>query len=92
MFAAIRQKLKGFKTLILARVYVAAGGLVALHDIAAPYVAGVDWTPVTSRFPAWTVPVLVVATGVVFEMLRHATTGPVGLKDGAEGPATKAGG
>jgi hypothetical protein len=45
MLASIRQKLKGFKTLILARVYVAAGGIVALHDIAVPYVAGVDWTP-----------------------------------------------
>jgi hypothetical protein len=90
MLAAIKQKLKGFKTLILARVYVTAGGLVALHDIAVPYVAGVDWTPVTSRFPAWTVPVLVAVTCIVFEMLRHATTGPVGHKGDAE-PAPKAG-
>jgi hypothetical protein len=89
MFTSLTQKLKGFKTLILARVYVAAGGLVALHDIAVPYVAGVDWTPVTSRFPAWTVPVLVAVTGITFEVLRHATTGPVGHKGDAE-PAPKA--
>ena len=63
---------------------------MALHDIAAPYVAGVDWTPVTSRFPAWTVPVLVAVTGITFEVLRHATTGPVGHKGDAE-PAPKAG-
>jgi hypothetical protein len=84
MLASIRQKLKGFKTLILARVYVAAGGIVALHDIAVPYVAGVDWTPVTSRFPTWATPVLIAATGITFEVLRHATTGPVGHKGDAE--------
>lgn len=87
MFTSLTQKLKGFKTLILARVYVGAGALVALHDIAVPYVAGVDWTPVTSRFPAWTV--LVAVTGITFEVLRHATTGPVGHKGDAE-PAPKA--
>jgi hypothetical protein len=90
MLATIRQKLKGFKTLILARVYVAAGGLVALHDIAVPYVAGVDWTPVTSQFPSWTVPLLIAATGITFEVLRHATTGPAGNKSDAE-PVPKAG-
>lgn len=84
MIAAVRQRLKGFKTIILARAYVAAGGLVVLHDIAVPYVAGVDWTPVTSHFPAWAVPVLIAATGIVFETLRHATTGPVGHKGDAE--------
>ncbi len=84
MFTQFRMKLKGFKTLILARVYVAAGAIVALHDIAVPYVAGVDWTPVTSRFPAWAVPVLIAVTGITFEVLRHATTGPVGRKGDAE--------
>jgi hypothetical protein len=71
---------QGYRTLILARFYTFIGAVVALHDIAMPYIAGVDWTPVTSRFHTWVVPVFVASTGILFEVLRRFTTTAVGEK------------
>src|ERR1700692_2032720 len=62
------------KTILAARLYGVAGTLVAVHDIALPYVASTDVTPLTSRVPQWAWPLVVIGTGVLFEYLRHITT------------------
>jgi len=72
--------LKGLRTIIAARLVTLCGVLVGLHDFLMPYVAGVDWTPFTARVPAWTVPLILVATGALFEALRRVTRTPVAGK------------
>lgn len=72
------QRIKAFfaysKTILVARLYALAGILVALHDLAAPYVASTDLTPLTARLPSWAWPVIFVSTGVAFEWLRRVTS------------------
>lgn len=62
------------KTILVARLYVAAGALVMLHDIALPFVSSTDVTPLTSQLPPWGVPLIGIGSGVLFEWLRHLTT------------------
>lgn len=74
-------KIKAFfahsKTIFAARMYVLLGGLVALHDLAGPYVATADLTPITARLPAWAWPLISIGTGTLFELLRRITTQPI---------------
>lgn len=62
------------KTIFVARLYAVAGTAVAVHDIALPYIAGTDVTPLTSKLPPWGIPVIVIGTGIGFEYLRRITT------------------
>ena len=41
------------RTILAARLYAVAGALVALHDIALPFITGTDLTPIASRVPSW---------------------------------------
>jgi hypothetical protein len=70
-------KVKGFfshsKTIVVARAYAAVGSLVAIHDVVAPIVSTTDVTPIAQKLPNWVWPLLVIATGIIFEWLRHVT-------------------
>ncbi len=71
-------KVKAFfshsRTVLVARLYGAAGILVAAHDYLLPFITGQDWTPITAKIPAWVLPVAGLVTNAVFEWLRHLTT------------------
>ena len=71
------ERLHGWRTMVTARFVALAGVVVSLHDYAAPIVGGVDWTPITSKVPAWAVPLAFAVLGIVMEWLRKITTGPV---------------
>ncbi len=85
MFAAIRQKLKGWKTVILNAIVGLPASLLFLYE----QFAGVDITPlIPAKYAAAAVAVMAVM-GVV---LRIITTGPLGHKgDAAPAPDAKAG-
>lgn len=83
-------KLKGWKTILVARLYLLAGALVALHDLALPHLDGLDWAPLIAKLPPWLWPLLVLGTGMLFETLRRITTGPVGHKGEAGSGAEEA--
>lgn len=65
------------RTILIARLYTVASFIVVAHDYALPFILGQDWTPVTSHFPAWALPLLGVITNILFEWLRHLTTQPL---------------
>jgi hypothetical protein len=60
-------------------------GVIALHDAVIPWLAGVDWTPISARVLAFIPPDLRVLAlslfgllcGAVVEWFRRITTGPV---------------
>lgn len=83
MFDALRQKAKGWKTMLVSGAYTAAGTAVVMHDTLADAIGqtGVDWKTLIN--PKW-VPWILIATGVTFALLRKATKGPVGHKGDAE--------
>lgn len=85
MFAAIRIKLKGYKTIIANAVV----GLPASALYVYTQFSTVDVTPV---LPAKYVAAFIVANAVLGIVLRLVTTGPVGSKgDEPATPAIKAG-
>lgn len=86
MLAKIHERLKGWRTMIVAGGYTVAGTAVTLHDQIADAVGqtGVDWKQLIN--PKW-VPYLLIATGITFALLRKATKGPMGAKGNAEPPA-----
>lgn len=74
------------RQILISRLYWVGGALVGLHDtIAHSQFMGLDWTPITSRliepvppdFRPLAISAAVAGTGVIFEALRKATTGPV---------------
>ena len=69
-------RVTGWKTKIAARLTTIGGMIVGLYDYALPYVSGQDWTPLTAKIPAWSIPVGLVVLGVIFDWLRHATENP----------------
>jgi hypothetical protein len=69
----LHAKLIGWRTRIAARLTVIAGVLVGIYDQALPLVMGQDWTPLTSRFPGWMLPVGLVGIGLLFGWLRALT-------------------
>jgi hypothetical protein len=79
MFAAIREKLRGWKTMIWnGFLALAAPIAVALQQLGA-----VDWSQYVGPIGAICIGLVVAAIGV---WLRYVTTGPVGAK-GDEAPA-----
>ena len=91
MLAALRQRLKGWKTMMTAALYGAAGVALELHDSIADGLnaSGVDWKQaIDPKYVPW----ILIGTGVLFGLLRVITRGPVGHKGDAEpGPNVKAG-
>jgi len=91
MLSTLREKLKGWKTMIAASFYTLAGVALELHDDISDMFSssGIDWKAmVDPKYAPW----LLIATGVVFGLLRYVTQGPVGAKgDAAPPPQTKAG-
>jgi hypothetical protein len=71
-----REYVRGLKTRLAARFVGLAAVLLAAHDFLAPFVAGVDWTPVTAELPPWTWPLVLLALSVLFSWLRSVTDGP----------------
>ncbi len=85
MFAAIRERLKGWKTVVLNAVTGFPAAALYLYT----EFGTVDFTPL---IPAKYVAVFVVAQSALGVLLRIMTTGPVGSKGtAAPAPATKAG-
>jgi len=83
MFATLREKLKGWKTMIAAALWGAAGFIVEFHDQAIVWIggAGVDWK---TLIPAHWLPYIMIGSAVLFGYLRWITTGPVGSKSEKE--------
>lgn len=72
----VQAKLTGFRTRLMARLLAIAGILVGAHDQLLPFVAGQDWTPLTAKLPAWSLPVGMVALAWLFDWLRKITENP----------------
>lgn len=92
MFAAIREKLKGWKTIIWARALMVfglvAGAVLPILQMIDGSQIGIFIPPKYTPF----IPLIVAAIGMVTEWLRRVTTGPVGAKgDEAPAPDVKAG-
>jgi hypothetical protein len=76
MFAKIREKIKGWKTIIWARSLILVGVLIAvLSALTGDQVAAL----VPDKFKPFA-PLLLVVIGLITEGLRRVTTGPVGAK------------
>jgi len=74
MWTRFKNFMKGWKTIVWARCLMLAGALPAALD----FLQVVDAQQLLR--PEW-VPYYVVAIGAVTEILRRATTGPVGSKE-----------
>jgi hypothetical protein len=85
MFAKLREKLRGYKTLVWnAFLALAAPVAIALQQLGA-----IDWSQYVGPLGAVGVGFLIAGIGV---WLRYITTGPVGSKgDEAPAPDVKAG-
>ena len=92
MFAEIRGKLKGYKTIIWSYILMTIG---AVLGIGLPVLDALNITQVSAIIPQKYVPyapLVLIFVGQVTKMLRQATTGPVGAKgDAAPAPNVKAG-
>src|ERR1700760_463271 len=69
-------KLTGFRTKLSARLLAIAGILVGFHDELLPFVTGQDWTSLTAKLPAWSIPLGLVLIAWLFEKLRRVTENP----------------
>jgi hypothetical protein len=91
MWATLKLRLKGWKTVAAAALYGGAGVVLELHDTVADMLntSGVDWKQaVDPKYVSW----LLIGTGIMFGLLRILTRGPVGHKGDAEpAPNAKAG-
>ena len=78
MFAALREKLKGYKTML---VSVSVGGLGVLN-----VAGGVDLKPVITSFVSdeHQVALILVIAAIIFGSLLLITNAPVGDKHGAD--------
>lgn len=74
--ARMRRLFDGLKTKLAARIVWLSGAIVALHDFIMPYVAGIDWTPITSQIPPQYIPAGLLALGILFDWLRSITNKP----------------
>jgi hypothetical protein len=85
MFAKLREKLKGYKTVIWSYILMVVGGVLG---IGLPLLDALDITQINAIIPQKYVPfapLVLIFIGQVTKMLRQATTGPVGAK-GDEAP------
>lgn len=80
MFAKIREKLKGWKTVVINALVGLPASLLFLYE----QFQGVDVTPL---IPAKYVAAAVAGMAVLGVVLRIVTTGPVGAKGDAPPPA-----
>jgi hypothetical protein len=90
MWETVKLRLKGWKTVLAAALYSAAGVALELHDSVSEALnsSGVDWkSAVDPKYVPW----LLIGTGVVFGLLRIVTRGPLGHKGDAEPAPVKAG-
>ena len=69
----VQAKLTGFRTKLSARLLAIAGIVVGFHDELLPLVTGQDWTSLTSKLPAWSLPLGMVLVAWLFEKLRRVT-------------------
>jgi hypothetical protein len=65
-----------FRTKLAARLLAIAGILVGSYDKLLPLVSGQDWTPLTAKLPAWSLPVGMVLIAWLFNWLREITDNP----------------
>jgi hypothetical protein len=72
----VQAKLTGFRTKMSARLLAIAGILVGFHDEILPLVSGQDWTSLTAKLPAWSLPLGMVLLAWLFEKLRKITDNP----------------
>src|ERR1700760_2697821 len=69
----VQAKLTGFRTKMSARLLAIAGILVGFHDEILPLVSSQDWTSLTAKLPAWSLPLGMVLLAWLFEKLRKIT-------------------
>lgn len=80
MFASLREKLKGWKTIIWARLLIVLGLLAgALVPILQAFTSDTVSALIPPQYQPFA-PLILSVIGVVTEALRHVTTGPVGAK------------
>ena len=72
----VQAKLTGFRTKLAARLVAIAGILVGAYDQLLPFVTGQDWTPLTAKLPAWSLPIGMVTLAWLFDWLRKITENP----------------
>jgi hypothetical protein len=72
----VQAKLTGFRTKLSARLLAIGGILLGFHDELLPLVSGQDWTSLTAKLPAWSLPLGMVLTAWLFEKLRKVTDNP----------------
>jgi hypothetical protein len=73
-FSAFSAKFAGIKQKLTAALVYLAGMVVMMHDWIAPYVTGVDVTPIIgeiqAKMPSWGWPVLLVAITALLDYFR----------------------
>ncbi len=72
----VQAKLVGFRTKLSARLLAIAGIVVGFHDEILPLVSGQDWTSLTAKLPAWSIPLGMVMIAWLFDKLRRVTDNP----------------
>lgn len=72
----LRATITGWRTYIAAWLTTIVGIVVGLYDQALPLVTGQDWSPLTAKLPAWSLPVGLVCVGLLFAWLRRLTENP----------------
>ncbi len=86
MFAAIREKLKGYRTIIFSWILITLG---TVFGVILPVLEALNVTYLNLVIPPEYVPfapLLLIVIGEIVKKLRKATTGPVGSK-GEAAPA-----
>jgi hypothetical protein len=62
-----------FRTLAIAKLFMLLSAVVALVDFLSPIAMGVDWSPLTAKAPAWTLPVVMFVMAAIFAYMRKIT-------------------
>jgi hypothetical protein len=73
LWEKVQAKLVGFRTKLSARLLAIAGIVVGFHDEILPLVSGQDWTSLTAKLPAWSIPLGMVMIAWLFDKLRRVT-------------------
>ena len=82
-FILFSPMLKGWRTQIFGYLTIAAGGLLPLAGELVDYLQTLDWRQYVLASDRKNLAVLAIVGGLGFVavILRHLTTGPVGMKD-----------
>lgn len=72
----LQARVTGWKTKFLARIVAILGILAGLYNDLLPYVSGQDWTPLTAKLPAWSLPVGMVLIAYLMEKFRQSAANP----------------